>query len=421
MGRLQKKLVVKISEITKNCKSSKKQLSLSIVSLIISSMILISTTFCWYALSKATGTMSNVNLEVGNGLRINDLDSAMKDIKDHSYLLPASSVDGRNLFFPTDGTDFSTTTSAMTFRSANAGDRNYSYVQLDFNLTAEADYTSIYLQKDSIVDVKDDKKELSSEDLVKIKNSIRTAIYYEGMDSPRVFTSLNNPQSTKAVKDIDRTTGKFLESDTQVAYPFNDYTFGKRQLAMLNKGETRPFSLIIWLEGTDPACVSDPVMLKQLEIKLTFTTSWDNTETIQFEDNTITSDGKSAVSEFLDKNPGYSLKLNYTNTSNKIKDLKFTMYRTSMENNKIWKCNIPSIFSNEISFQIVSDSDKNDIAYEWKVNESGEPTLNRSTSTKYICESFGENKCYGHWYDGDIEENGDGRDENIGDIDDGDW
>ena len=342
--------------------------------------------------------------------------------KDDSFLRPASSVDGRNLFFPTDGTDFSNETSKMTFRSANAGDRNYDYVQLDFNLTAEANYTGIYLDKSTSlkIDIPDDIPDDAIQDYktqaAQAEKALRTAIYYDGMDKPVVFNSQMNPSSVEAVKDIDRTTGRFLESYTQVAVPFKDYSYGKRQLAVLNQGETRPFSLIIWIEGTDETnCTSNAVMLKQLVLDLKFTTSWDHTAEIHFEDN-ITEG--TTVASLMEAHPEYSLVLHYENKAHSIDNLNFTMQKVDANNWANWKCNIPENAYNDLTFRIVNGT--NDVTlHEWKINTSGGSTTNRGTATTYYADTLDGTDSRGHWYDGEIETHGEGHDSGI--VDDDDW
>ena len=413
MGKFRDRLSKNVSNAIASRKITKKQLLLSVVSLILALLILVSATYCWYTLAKGVGEGKNINLVAGNGLRVNDLGDTSQKFKDDSVLLPASSVDGRNLFFPTDGTDFSTETTKMTFRSANAGDRNYDYVQLDFNLTAEANYTSIYLDKSTSlkIEVPDDASDAYRAAAAKAEKALRTAIYYEGMDKPVVFTSQMNPCSVDAVKDIDRTTGRFLESSSQLAVPFKDYSYGKNQLAMLNQGETRPFSLIIWLEGTDANCTSANVMLKQLVLNLKFTTSWDNTVDIVFKDN---NDGD--VYDLLDDHPEYTLFLNYNNTSHKINNMKFTMQKTQTDGE--WKCSIPDNAYSDLTFRIVNDSTGATVA-EWTQTENGGSTLNRGTATTYYVDTLNGTDSRGHWHDGDIEDHGEGHDSGI--VDDDDW
>ena len=415
MGKFRDRLMENVSKAVASRKTSKKQLTLSIVSLVLAFLILVSATYCWYAISRGEGYANNINLSAGNGLRVNDLGDSTQKFKDYSVLLPASSVDGRNLFFPTDGTDFSTETTKMTFRSANAGDRNYDYVQLDFNLTAEANYTSIYLDKSTSlkIEVPDDASGAYRAAAAKAEKALRTAIYYEGMSEPVVFTSQMNPCSVDAVKDIDRTTGRFLESGNQLAVPFKDYSYGKNQLAMLNQGETRPFSLIIWLEGTDANCTSEAVMLKQLVLNLKFTTSWDNTVDIVFKDN---SELQTTVTSLLNAHPEYTLLLNYNNTSHKINNMKFTMQKTQTDGE--WKCSIPDNAYSDLTFRIVNDSTGATVA-EWTQTENGGSTLNRGTATTYYVDTLNGTESRGHWHDGDIEDHGEGHDSGI--VDDDDW
>lgn len=419
MGKSKSAFAKRIVEFAANGSKSKKKLLLSVVSLVLALMVLASATYCWYVLSKGEAEGNNMNLTVGQGLRVNDLGNSFKSISDNSYLLPASSVDGRNLYFPADGNDFSTVTDKLTYRTANAGDRNYDYVQLDFNLTAEANYTGIYLDKDTSLSIKvpSDATAEYAAACAKAQKAIRCAIYYEKMENPVVFNAQNNPSSVNAVSEVDRTTGRFVDSQQQVAVPFKDYTYGKRQLAMLNQGETRPFSLLIWLEGTDENCVSSAVMLKQLELKLKFTTSWDNKETIKFVDD----QSGTPVKAFLDSHPAYSLVLNYTDTSKEIENLKFTMYKSSTDNsNNTWYCNIPGIAHSDLEFQLVNDS-TGEVECRWYETSEGASTLNRGTATAYYSDSFDAATFItaGHWHDGDIEDSGNGHD--IGEIDDDDW
>ena len=429
MGKFRSRFSAVVSSAVASRKTNKKQLALSIISLILAAVVLTTGTYCWFALSKSKGEGKNINLVVGNGLRVNDLGEASQKFNDKSYLQPASSVDGRNLFFPTDGTDFSKETALMTFRSANAGDRNYNYVQLDFNLTAEANYTSIYLDKSTSlkIEVPEQSAFASLEDYEayktkaeKAEKALRMAIYYDGMEKPVVFTSQMNPWPLNAVKDIDRTTGRFLESANQVAYPFKDYTYGKNQLAVLNQGETRPFSLIIWLEGTDTEnCISDAVMLKQLVLNLTFTTSWDNTEEIIFVDDTRDQNNNKQylVRNLLNDNPAYSLVLDYDDPVHNVNHMRFTMQKfVSSLDNYQWKCDLPGIAHNNISFLVLNGS--GEVVEEWSKTTGGASTLNRGTATTYFADSLEHTDSCGHWYDGDIEQHGEGHDSGIPDDDD---
>lgn len=413
MGKWQR-AIVDFFNNTHSRKASKKKLLLSIVSLIFAAVILATSTFCWYMITKARGDSGDIKLEAGKGLRVNDVDTNFQDIADNSYLIPASSVDGRNLYFPADGTDFSKKTEEMTFRSANVGDMNKNYVQINFNLSAEADNTSIYIDEENT--------NISIAGSQNAKNAIRSAVYYEGIENnkPIVFSTLNKSQRVNAVDEVDRVTGKFIDSAYQTAVPFKEYKYGKKQIASLNQGETRRFSLLIWLEGTDSSCTNELIRLKQLTVQFALKTSWDELATIEFVDKTQ----GHQVEGLFTINSAYKLVLNYNDAERKVVNDKFTMYKETSTDNTApptWKCSIPDIATKDLTFMIVDSAHEDTVITSWTKNQSGTSTLNRMTATKYIADSLvttGNKDSRGHWYDGEIEEGGIGSDDET--VDD-DW
>ena len=159
-------------------------------------------------------------------------------------------------------------------------------------------------------------------------------------------------------------------------------------------------------------------MLKQLVLNLKFTTSWDNTVEINFED---ISSGQ-AVADMLDQHREYSLVLDYTNSNHNISNLKFTMQKVNANDSTKWKCNIPDNAINDLTFQILDGSNGNAVVYEWTKTTSGGSTLNRGTASTYYADTLNTSTgtdSRGHWYDGDIESHGEGHDSGI--IDDDDW
>ena len=109
-------------------KKSLRRLAISVVSLTIAIVAFTTATFSWFTAGHAELNVLNFELDCGKGLRVNDTGtSTLQFSQVDKNLIPASSVDGRNLYFPADGSDFSSTTSQMTFRSANVGDKNSNY------------------------------------------------------------------------------------------------------------------------------------------------------------------------------------------------------------------------------------------------------------------------------------------------------
>ena len=413
MGKTQPAIIRFVNYATKGRRISRKKLLLSIVSLFVATVILATSTVCWYMLMRVDAD-ANITLDAGKGLRVNDLGDNLKVIADKAFLIPASSVDGRNLYFPADGNDFSKTTANMTFRSANAGDMNVNYVQINFELTAEADNTSVYLDDNTSVKIKDS---AGNDDLLAAEQAIRTAIYYEGIpnNKPIVFCNLPKSRQVQAVNEVDRITGKFRDEKTQTAVPYKDYFYRKKQIVSMNQGETRRFSILIWLEGTDSKCTSELLRLKQLVINVVFKTSWDELALIEFEDAI---DGHPIEAAF-GANLGYKLVLNYNDEERKVVNNRITMYKDSdFQNTHKWKCYIPDIASKDLTFEIYDSSNSNTLIAKWEKNISGVPTTDRMTATLYKAESYNGTDSRGHWYDGVIEEGGIGID--TGDLGD-DW
>lgn len=422
-------------------RSNKRQVIMSVVSLILATLVLMSATYSWFIVHQSVGYTDQIKLDTGKGLRVNDLENTLENISDKSFLLPASSLDGRNLFFAADGSEFrSTSTEKLTYRNANVGDKNVNYVQVDFQLTAEANNTGVYLDTTApeenngiprthlyFTGWKNDEEAKangwnSAEEAIEYSKALRVALFYEGMDDnkPIVFSSQNQTVTTDAVTEIDRTSGEYLDSERQIAYSFKDYAYGKKQIITMNQAETRNFSLILWLEGTDEKhCISEKVIGKKIDFSFALTTSWENTVKIRFRDD------QNQIADFLDSKPQYSLILNYNDPSHGIVDYKVTMYKENEQENGhvVWYCNIPGTAYNDITFEIVDDANRKIYGYnfdsksadtsrplEWTKTKSGVSTKYRGESTLYINDGWNNGYYAGHWYDGEIEEKGDGGD-----------
>lgn len=106
------------------------------------------TTVAWFTVKDTASINSQVfSLESSAALRVND---GQEDLSNHLVvkdfkLEEASSVDGRNMFFPSEG-NFKDSTSVMKFREGTAGDRNRTYVYKDFKLNADSDMTNVYIK-----------------------------------------------------------------------------------------------------------------------------------------------------------------------------------------------------------------------------------------------------------------------------------
>lgn len=138
----------------------RKKLAISYVSLFLVFTLVLVTTMAWFTVKDTASINSQAfSLESSAALRVND---GQEDLSNHLVvkgfkLEEASSVDGRNMFFPSEG-NFKDSTSAMKFREGTAGDRNKTYVYKDFKLNADSDMTNVYIKGYNITIVSADGK-----------------------------------------------------------------------------------------------------------------------------------------------------------------------------------------------------------------------------------------------------------------------
>lgn len=138
----------------------RKKLAISYVSLFLVFTLVLVTTVAWFTVKDTASINSQAfSLESSAALRVND---GQEDLSNHLVvkgfkLEEASSVDGRNMFFPSEG-NFKDSTSAMKFREGTAGDRNKTYVYKDFKLNADSDMTNVYIKGYNITIVSADGK-----------------------------------------------------------------------------------------------------------------------------------------------------------------------------------------------------------------------------------------------------------------------
>lgn len=138
----------------------RKKLAISYVSLFLVFTLVLVTTVAWFTVKDRASINSQAfSLESSAALRVND---GQEDLSNHLVvkgfkLEEASSVDGRNMFFPSEG-NFKDSTSAMKFREGTAGDRNKTYVYKDFKLNADSDMTNVYIKGYNITIVSADGK-----------------------------------------------------------------------------------------------------------------------------------------------------------------------------------------------------------------------------------------------------------------------
>lgn len=414
--------------LLKSLKKQRKYLSvqffLSIISLFIAMVVFITSSLAWFSMKTAKLDAANFSLECGKGLRVNDSGTSDFQLKNVTkYILPASSVNGRNLFFPTDGSDFSDKTKEITYRSANVGDKNQNYIQIDFDLTAQANNTALYINEEKTFMKVKTQIQSDSDASTTLAAPLRMAIWSSVTDSddipmaPVVFNPTGKTYTTAAVESVDRSSGKITGSTgRQVSHAFSDYAYGGEPVAVLSKGVETHFSVIIWLEGADPKCTYEKMSAKDIIMGLAFTTSWDKTQVVRFKtDETWITDLIGSGSNH------HALSLHYKDhDTGEITD--FDMYPYN-ESESEWFCNMPGDMTNEVSFVLTPGKDSvNQNTYEFtKHDANGSSTLDRGVNRLYVAKgsaATNTRQCTGHWVPlGDS----DGGGNDSGDIDGDDF
>lgn len=405
-----------IKGYVKTDKSSVRQLLLSLISLVIVLSVLITMTYSWFTIKSSTLKANTYELDCGKGLRVNDSGTSQLTFsKTNAELIPASSVDGRNLFFPTDGSDFSSTTKYMTFRSSNVGDKNQHYIQIDFTLTAQQNHTALYINPDKTSlrvaeplaagQTEHNENDWSIPKAACLRSALWCSTQEEGVpNTPIVFNPTATTVRTAAVEDVDRATGAFISSGRQVAHAFSEYAYGGLPVASLSSNVVTKFSYIVWLEGTDPKC-TDKIVDKDIEIRLGFKTSWDNTQNIRFEDQ-ISNKGDIKIWREGLTDATHKLSLVYSNPNDPDDETEFNMYSYN-NNENVWSCNIPGDMTNKISF-VLRPINPSGTTYEFTkdFNDSSKTTYDRGADRMYVAKTINStvnqntkiaDSCAGYW------------------------
>lgn len=277
------------------------------VSLFLAVVVLISATLSWFiADNKAKIDSAEFTMRSATGLRVNDGASISNHITlDNIYLAEASSVDGRNIFFPATGT-YSSNTNEMLFREGTAGDRNHNYVYKDFTLMGDSDFTNIYIKGYDITvgeEGKDGYEKFNGSteivyngntptDVVKHKECpIRIAFISDSAVYPKVIdpTALfdNYAKTYHAVSFADSYGYPGIAESPATA--FSSYYFATNNpLFILHGSQEIDVTMVVWLEGTSEACKN--YIGKPISIDLELESNYSDTEMITFIDDTIGDD-----------------------------------------------------------------------------------------------------------------------------------
>lgn len=288
-----------------------KKVTTSYVALFLVLSIFAVSTFSWFTIrDTATIDSDTFSLESAAGMRVNKGEEIRNTITvKQAKLKEASSVDGRNMFFPVDrgygDKGQSVDTSEMKFREGTVGDKNDGYIYSDFTLTGQTGgQVEVY--------VKSYKVEVTNKYTKKTEvYDGATHITVDGNKKPSTYLAYQNPcpiriafirNSAEASTVIDPTaiidsyadecqavsSVNSLGSATTTkakGRSFSDYYFGTgAPLFTLDGLKSQNITMVAWLEATGENC--DAYEGQNVSITVELESNWKDMEYVTFVDKT---------------------------------------------------------------------------------------------------------------------------------------
>lgn len=287
-----------------------KKVTTSYVALFLVLSIFAVSTFSWFTIrDTATIDSDPFTLDSAAGMRVNKGEEIRNTITvQNARLKEASSVDGRNMFFPVDrgygDRGQSIDTSEMKFREGTVGDKNNGYIYSDFTLTGQTGgQVEVY--------VKSYKVEVTNKNGEKEVYDGATHITVDGNNRPSSYLAYQNPcpiriafirNSAEASTVIDPTaiidsyadecqavsSVNSLGSATTAkakGRSFSDYYFGTgAPLFTLDGLKSQNITMVAWLEATGENC--DAYVDQKVSITVELESNWTDMEYVTFVDKT---------------------------------------------------------------------------------------------------------------------------------------
>lgn len=288
-----------------------KKVTTSYVALFLVLSIFAVSTFSWFTIrDTATIDSDTFSLESAAGMRVNKGEEIRNTITvKQAKLKEASSVDGRNMFFPVDrgygDKGQSVDTSEMKFREGTVGDKNNGYIYSDFTLTGQTGgQVEVYVKSYKVQ--------------VHNRNTNKDEVYdgathitVDGNSKPLTYLAYQNPcpiriafirNSAEASTVIDPTaiidnyadecqavsSVNSLGSATTTkakGRSFSDYYFGTgAPLFTLDGLKSQNITMVAWLEATGENC--DAYEGQDVSITVELESNWKDMEYVTFVDKT---------------------------------------------------------------------------------------------------------------------------------------
>lgn len=375
-----------------------KKVTTSYVALFLVLSIFAVSTFSWFTIrDTATIDSDPFTLDSAAGMRVNKGEEIRNTITvQNAKLKEASSVDGRNMFFPVDrgygDEGQSVDTSEMKFREGTVGDKNDGYIYSDFTLTGQTGgQVEVY--------VKSYKVEVTNKNGEKEVYDGATHITVDG-NRPSSYLAYQNPcpiriafirNSAEASTVIDPTaiidsyadecqavsSVNSLGSATTAkakGRSFSDYYFGTgAPLFTLDGLKSQNITMVAWLEATGENC--DAYVGQPVSITVELESNWKDMEYVTFVDKTKgdTKDDENTELRWVGNNECFLVMTYYDENFTNPKSVVMSASKTEVKDGKPqpieWIAYLPKDIKTNISFmryskvkeKIVLDQSKGEV------------------------------------------------------------
>lgn len=342
-------------------------------------MVLVGATVSWFTIKDNANINSNImNFNSGTGLRVNDGEDITNHIKvDNFKIDEASSVDGRNLFFPNNNVDSDNNlTYSLQYRDATVGDKNQRFLYKDFTISADSKETNVYV-KSYTIKVGDEVFNGSTQILFEDKNNplkptgivthdacpIRIAFITDSQDKPTVFdpTALVDryAKTYPAISSTALDTGLVINTENSTSISFSDYYYAVGKPIFTLEGTTpKKVTMVAWLEGTGDNC--DKYAGKDLSIDIELESNFKDMEWITFVDDTV-GDDDASVKHWINKDNDCIVTMTYkdiTTTGSPYRTVIMQENGNDDKGNPTWVAPIPEKVVTDITFNRYSLNDE---------------------------------------------------------------
>lgn len=289
-----------------------KKVTTSYVALFLVLSIFAVSTFSWFTIrDTATIDSDPFSLDSAAGMRVNKGEEIRNTITvNNAKLKEASSVDGRNMFFPVDrgygDKGQSVDTSEMKFREGTVGDKNNGYIYSDFTLTGQTGgkvevYVKNYKVKVHNRNTNEDEVYDGATRIIADKSTNRPLTYLAYQNPcPIRIAFIRNSAEASTVIDPTAIIDNYADECQAVSSvnslgsattakakgrSFSDYYFGTgAPLFTLDGLKSQNITMVAWLEATGENC--DAYEGQPVSITVELESNWTDMEYVTFVDKT---------------------------------------------------------------------------------------------------------------------------------------